>query len=68
MAFDFMSFLTVFRSYQDDIQGENEELFLIFSGAGKFCLAHGLRQSHETLKMTSAVYKRSLRALTKNAE
>ena len=31
----------------------------IFSGAGKFCLAHWLRRdsSHETLKLTSVVYK-----------
>ena len=34
----------------------------IFSGAGKFSLAH------EALKQTSVVYKRHLRAGTKNSE
>ena len=36
-----------------------------FSSAGKFCLAHGLRQLTREASTTSLVYKRSVRAVTK---
>ena len=40
----------------------------IFSGAGKFYLARGLRQLTRNIKVTSVVYKCSLRIVKKNAE
>ena len=40
----------------------------IFSGAGKFCCAHGLRQLTRDIKVTSVVYKRYLPTITKNSE
>ena len=45
-----------------------DRLCSILSGAGKFCLAHGLRQLIRDTKNDSVVYKCALCAITKNAE
>ena len=54
------SYSMVFLTYETECS--------IFSSAGKFCLAHELTQLTRDTKLVSVDYKRSLRAITKNAE